>query len=291
MASTQAERPDFDILQDMSLDAEQLAQLIGRSGECVFNWTTRDGYPMGVVVRYLYRDGAFWTTSVEHRTRLKALAKRPQTAIVLNRDGHSATLKGESTLHRPGDPDFELIKGWFFPTLAGTDHHPDDPTAQAIEDSLDTPHQVIVQTRARTVVNCDFTRLAPTPPDNQTRLAAAYAAFTTGDLEPILDLLDDNVTWCATGPSPIGGVRTGKQAVGEFFAAMMQLYGGTLRLDVRAVFADAQHGLVLTAEHGTHAGEPLDYTSTHIYTFYHGKVRSFLALQDDAYHQFWANHR
>jgi hypothetical protein len=151
---------DYDNLDDMGLDPPQLELLIAAGGECVFNWTTRDGYPMGVVVRYVYRAGAFWTTSVDTRTRLKALQVRAQSTVVLNRDGHSATFKGDSVLHRPGDPDWDTIKAWFFPAFAGTDRKPHDAAALLVERSLETPHQVIVETPAQLVVSFDFTKLA-----------------------------------------------------------------------------------------------------------------------------------
>lgn len=41
-------------------------------------------------------------------------------------------------------------------------------------------------------------------------------------------------------------------AVQRFFGKMSDLYGGTLRLQVRAVFADARTGMVLTSEHGSY---------------------------------------
>lgn len=37
------------------------------------NWTTKDGYPVGVVVAYVYRDDKFWTTCAERRKRVPAL--------------------------------------------------------------------------------------------------------------------------------------------------------------------------------------------------------------------------
>ena len=48
---------------------------------------------------------------------------------------------------------------------------------------------------------------------------------------------------------------------------MFDVYGGTLRLQVRAVFADAQTGMVLTSEHGSYQGEDLAYTSVHVFSF------------------------
>ena len=153
-------RTDYEDLSDFCLSHTELAGLVGTSGECVFNWTTASGYPMGVVVRYLHRDGKFFTTSVARRARIRALRSRPQTAIVLNHGGRSATFKGVSVLYRPGEPGWEAIKSWFFPALAGTDEHPDDPAARRIERYLDNPNQVIVETTADLVLSFDFTRFS-----------------------------------------------------------------------------------------------------------------------------------
>jgi hypothetical protein len=143
----------------MALDPTQLGDLIGAGGECVFTWVTRTGDPMGVVVSYLYRDGKFWTTSLTSRARIKALASRSQSTIVFNDAGRSATFKGRSVLHRPGDPDWDAVKSWFYAALVGTDRRPDDPVAQQAERSLDTPDRVIVETIANLIVSFDFNKL------------------------------------------------------------------------------------------------------------------------------------
>ena len=90
------ETTDYEDLTGMQLDDDQLAQLVGGGGECVFNWTNRDGYPVGVVVAYLYRDGRFFTTCADRRKRVPALRARPQSAVVINRDGMTASFKGDS---------------------------------------------------------------------------------------------------------------------------------------------------------------------------------------------------
>ena len=73
---------DYENLAGMQLTADELADLVGGGGECVFNWTTSDGFPVGVVVAYVYRHGRFWTTCAARRKRVPALRKRPQSAIV-----------------------------------------------------------------------------------------------------------------------------------------------------------------------------------------------------------------
>ena len=41
---------DYEDLAGMQLNDEELASLVGQGGECIFNWTTKEGHPVGVVV-------------------------------------------------------------------------------------------------------------------------------------------------------------------------------------------------------------------------------------------------
>ena len=155
---------DYEDLTDMSLDDDALENLLTTGGECVFNWTTQDGYPVGVVVAFLHRDGKFFTTCAERRKRVPALRARPQSAIVINRRGKTATFKGESVVHANGDPGFDELKTWFYSKLSGVEDDPDDAYRQSFAKFLDSPHRVIIETDARLVVAFD---------------SAKFQAFTT----------------------------------------------------------------------------------------------------------------
>ncbi len=151
---------DYEDLQSMRLDDEALAKLVGGGGECVFNWTTSDGFPVGVVVAYVYRHGKFWTTCAERRKRVPALRKRPQAAIVINRNGKTASYKGNSIVHAPGDAGFDELKGWFYPALSGLELAPDDAYRRSFAKFLDSPHRVIIETEANLVVGFDTVKFA-----------------------------------------------------------------------------------------------------------------------------------
>ncbi|NNE73295.1 MAG: hypothetical protein HKN26_06505 [Acidimicrobiales bacterium] len=150
-----AEEVDYEDLTSMRLDDDALDALLAAGGECVFNWTTTDGYPVGVVVAFVFRDGKFFTTCAEHRKRVPALRTRPQSAIVINQKGQTATFKGDSVVHAPGDTGFDALKGWFYPALSGTDEHPDDEYRRSFAKFLDSEHRVIIETDARLVVAFD----------------------------------------------------------------------------------------------------------------------------------------
>ena len=111
--------------------------------------------PVGVVVAYVYKGGTFFTTCAERRKRVSALRVRPQSAIVINRGGRTATYKGDSAVHAPGDERFEELKAWFYGTLSGAAANPDDEYRQAFAKFLDSPHRVIIETTADLVVGFD----------------------------------------------------------------------------------------------------------------------------------------
>ena len=151
---------DYEDLTSMKLDPSEVDQLLGKIGECVFNWTTADGFPVGVVVAYVYRDGVFWTTCAERRKRVPALRKRPQSAVVVNRGGKTASFKGNSVVHSHADPDWDEVKTWFYGVLSGTDLAPDDLNKRNFHKFLDSPHRVVISTPADLVVGFDTAKFA-----------------------------------------------------------------------------------------------------------------------------------
>jgi len=157
-----AEQPltDYEDLAGMQLDEAELAELVSAGGECIFNWTTVEGFPVGVVVAYVFRDGKFWTTCAARRKRVPALRKRPQSGIVVNRGGKTASYKGNSIIHAAEDADFVEVKSWFYKALSGTERDPTNTYSRNFEKFLDSPHRVIIETEARLVVGFDTAKFA-----------------------------------------------------------------------------------------------------------------------------------
>ena len=155
MSSDSNQEVDYEDLTTMRLDDDALAEILEGPAECVFNWTTKDGHPVGVVVAFIHHEGKFFTTCAERRKRVPALRKRPQSGIVINTGGKTATFKGESIVHANGDPGFDELKSWFYPRLSRLDKMPDDPYVQSFAKFLDSPHRVIIETDARLVVAFD----------------------------------------------------------------------------------------------------------------------------------------
>jgi hypothetical protein len=79
---------------------------------------------------------------------------------VVNRGGKTATFKGDSVVHAPGEPGFDDLKAWFYAALSGVATAPDDPYRRSFMKLLDSPHRVIVETDARLVVAFDTAKFA-----------------------------------------------------------------------------------------------------------------------------------
>jgi hypothetical protein len=133
---------------------EKREELLSKARECVFNWTTKDGWAVGVVHAFVWRDGRAWITCGRHRHRVAALRRDPRCSVVVSGmaapDGPNGaiTIKGRAIIHED-----EATKRWFYPALArgpyGTGGRPLTPeqeaAAKAFEERLDSPLRVVIE--------------------------------------------------------------------------------------------------------------------------------------------------
>jgi hypothetical protein len=89
--------------------------------------------------------------------------------VDLNHSGRTASYKGMSVIHRPGDDGWDELKTWFFTALtAGHGERGERPNVGAdYKDTkddylqlLDSPNRVIIETEANLVVGFDTARFA-----------------------------------------------------------------------------------------------------------------------------------
>lgn len=114
----------------------------------------------------------------------------------------------------------------------------------------------------------------------------AYAAFNRGDVQGILDRLDDSIVWRAVygaGPHvPTSGERRGKAQVGEFFKQVAQNVNFS-RFEPREFIATGDKVVALghyTAT--TPIGKKFDSDFAMVFTLRNGKVTAFQEFTDSA---------
>ncbi|MDE3205671.1 MAG: nuclear transport factor 2 family protein [Acidobacteriota bacterium] len=124
---------------------------------------------------------------------------------------------------------------------------------------------------------------------NAGQLKGAYDAFAGGDIQPLLDLLSEEIVWVDSTLGPLAGAYHGKAEVPQFFGKMMDIYKGEFAVEVLDVLADDDYGVVLTRESGVVDGHRLSWTGVHQYSFEGGKVKRFDSFCSVEYQRFWSD--
>ncbi|MXX30356.1 MAG: hypothetical protein F4X31_00025 [Gammaproteobacteria bacterium] len=147
----------------------QREELLSKAGECVFNWTTKDGWAVGVVHAFVWHEGRAWITCGVHRHRVSAIRRDPRCSVVVSGiaapDGPNGaiTIKGRAIIH-----DDEETKQWFYPALArgpyvrlgGTPSAEEEEQAKDFERRLDSPLRVIIEIVPEKWITLDSDKMA-----------------------------------------------------------------------------------------------------------------------------------
>ncbi len=110
---------DYEDVASYSLDPERQEQLLQTQNEAAFLWGTKDHWPVGVMMSYVWRDGRFWLTATTNRKRIPAIRRDPRVTVVVSGlntpvgAATSVTAKGRCRLHDDAE-----TKAWFYPALA-----------------------------------------------------------------------------------------------------------------------------------------------------------------------------
>ena len=156
MAQEQLE--NYEMVSVYNLDADVKEKLLSTGRECTFNWATKDGWPVGVIMAYLWKDGRFWLTAGAHRHRISAVRRDPRVSIVVNSTGgplgpaKTVTAKGRCTIHEDRE-----TKAWFYPAFS-RHLYPDD--AKNFAEFLDSPIRVVLEVVPEKWITYDGEKMA-----------------------------------------------------------------------------------------------------------------------------------
>ena len=112
-----------------------------------------------------------------------------------------------------------------------------------------------------------------------------YEAFGRGDVNGLLALLHDQITWVTPGPADLStsGRRTSPQEVGAFFGTLSELYEFQ-RFEPAEFVAQGNRVVVIGSEtvRVKATGAVLDLDWIHVFTVRDGKVVAFQEYFDTA---------
>jgi len=141
--------PEFASYEQVSiygLDDDAREQLLREHNECTFIWSTQEGWPIGVIMSYLWKDGRFWLTAGAHRHRISAVRRDGRVSIVVTSTGtklgggKSATAKGRCIVHEDRE-----TKDWFYPEFSSHLYPGNAKVADEFCTFLDSPLRVVLE--------------------------------------------------------------------------------------------------------------------------------------------------
>lgn len=110
-----------------------------------------------------------------------------------------------------------------------------------------------------------------------------YEAFGRGDINGLLALLDENITWITPGPAdlPTAGNRRGHEAVAEFFQTLGAIVD-ILRFEPKEFVAQGDLVVVLGDDTSRvkATGKSVEFEWSHAFTVRDGKVVAFKEYGD-----------
>ena len=125
---------------------------------------------------------------------------------------------------------------------------------------------------------------------NAAIIRKAYDDFARGDMPAVFAVIDAGITWHVPGHSQIAGDFVGHDQILNFLQRLVQLSGGTFRLDVHNVLAGDELVVVLATTHAQRNGVSTSFREVHVWRMKNGKATEFCEYQGDEQREdrFWS---
>ena len=137
---------NYEDVRSYTMDDDVLEQLLSEQTELNFMWGTKDHWPVGVFMSFVWRDGSFWVTLSTQRARMRAIERDPRVSVAVSSVGtslgrqKSATAKGRVVIHAD-----DATKAWFYPALAKRVMPAITPVRNAFVALLDSESRVVLE--------------------------------------------------------------------------------------------------------------------------------------------------
>jgi len=139
------DKASFEEVSNYPIDPEKMKELFALQTECAICWSTSDGWPIGVIHRFVWRDEKIWATCSGQRKRVPALRRNPKSCVIVSSEGtklgsdQTVTMKTTCRVHEDRE-----TKDWFYPALAKRLTRTPDQ-AEFMVKMFDTPRRVVLE--------------------------------------------------------------------------------------------------------------------------------------------------
>ena len=159
-ADEMANDKNYEDVTKYGLADEAERELLENQAECTFIWSNKEGFPVGVIMNYVYAEGRFWLTASGQRPRVAAVRRDPRVSIAISSLGSSIssrkslTYKGRCIIH-----DDDETKQWFYRLLAAAVRRGDPDAQAAFVHHLDSPRRVVLEIAPEARIGFDSTQM------------------------------------------------------------------------------------------------------------------------------------
>ena len=135
---------NYEEVSDLTLSQEDQEELLRKQNECVFTWRRSDGWPIGVVMSYVWRDGKVWLTASRQRPRVAAVRRDDRVSVAISSTGTkippaTVTIRGRCMVMDDAE-----TKRWFYPALAAALIRGNEKQQQGFVQMLDSPRRIVM---------------------------------------------------------------------------------------------------------------------------------------------------
>jgi uncharacterized protein len=116
---------------------------------------------------------------------------------------------------------------------------------------------------------------------NEDLLRQGYEAYSSGDLDTVQGLLHDDIVWHAGGSNQLTGDYHGHEQIFEHFGKLMELSGGTFRVEAHDFLANDTRGVVLVTLHSERDGHAIAIRAADIWQIADGKATERWTFAED----------
>ena len=138
---------DHEVVSIFPFNDDELDELLTDARECVLMWGTQDGWPVGVLHQFFWRDGKFWITCTANRHRVAAIKRDPRVSVSVSamvafnfEQRGGVTAKGRGVVREDRE-----TKDWFYRALAEKALGDDDAAVDAFVARLDSPLRIVIE--------------------------------------------------------------------------------------------------------------------------------------------------
>jgi ketosteroid isomerase-like protein len=118
-----------------------------------------------------------------------------------------------------------------------------------------------------------------------------YAAFSTGDMATLSELLAEDARQYQPGSASISGEYRGRDAILAFYGRLASETNGTFRVVLEGVYTDGEGRVVASSQTTAERGDRrLDTGAALVFTIKDGKAQDVRGFQEDldVWNDFWS---